>query len=347
MPTSRFPIEEMEHGSRIAPRASPTRTISSCRAQRSAGRAVATRLAEPDTSPVECCVVRRASDLGDVCTYRYAPTHYSQVNQYLNGVYYIGSQIAEVSPWYILDGKLSRLTQGVCRGQAPGRSLRSQREAVRHCPCSSAIDYVFTDPPFGENIYYADLNFLVEAWHRVRTDATPEAIIDQPKKKGLHEYQELMRACFAEYFRVLKPGRWMTVVFSNSSNAVWRAIQEAMGVAGFVVADVRTLDKQQGSYRQVTSSAVKQDLVFPPTSRARPRNEFALGTTTEETRGPSCVSIWATCRSSSGEPARERSSPNAHRRCFTTDGRLPRAARLSVPLQRTAEFFAGLDAALS
>ena len=147
-----------------------------------------------------------------------------------------------------------------------------------------SVDYVFTDPPFGENIFYADLNFLVEAWHRVRTDAAPEAIIDQPKKKGLLEYQELMRRCFAEYFRVLKPRRWMTVVFSNSSNGVWRAIQEAMGVAGFVVADVRTLDKQQGSYRQVTSSAVKQDLVisaYKPSEDLAKR--FVLGSSTEDT----------------------------------------------------------------
>ena len=35
-----------------------------------------------------------------------------------------------------------------------------------------------------------------------------------------------------------------------------------MLAAGFVVADVRTLDKQQGSYRQVTSTAIKQDLVI-------------------------------------------------------------------------------------
>ena len=57
-----------------------------------------------------------------------------------------------------------------------------------------------------------------------------------------------------------------------------------MGVAGFVVADVRTLDKQQGSYRQVTSSAVKQDLVI---SAYRPsealEKKFVLGSTTEET----------------------------------------------------------------
>lgn len=62
---------------------------------------------------------------------------------------------------------------------------------------------------------------------------------------------------------MLKPKfRWMTVVFHNSRNAVWNAIQEAMHAAGFIVADVRTMDKQQGSYRQVTSTAVKQDLVI-------------------------------------------------------------------------------------
>src|SRR5690606_18969165 len=46
---------------------------------------------------------------------RYAPTHFSQVNQYLNGVYYVGSQHAECSPWYILEGKLSRLTKAFGR----------------------------------------------------------------------------------------------------------------------------------------------------------------------------------------------------------------------------------------
>ena len=216
---------------------------------------------------------------------RYAPTHYSQVNQHLSGVYYVGSQISEVSPRYNLGNKLSRLikTFDSARAQeASGCVATASTTASLGIP-DNAVDYIFTDPPFGENIYYADLNFLVESWHRVLTNAVPEAIVDRFKNKGLPEYQRLMQRCFEEYQRVLKPGRWITVVFHNSRNAVWTAIQEAMLAAGFVVADVRTMDKQQGSYRQVTSTAVKQDLVI---SAYKPNDgldaRFALTKGTED-----------------------------------------------------------------
>jgi hypothetical protein len=130
-------------------------------------------------------------------------------------------------------------------------------------PTKDCIDYIFTDPPFGENIYYADLNYLVESWHGVLTNSEPEAIIDQAKRKTLRDYQDLMRQAFRSYYHWLKPGRWMTVEFHNSHNSVWNAIQEALSSVGFVVADVRTLDKQQLSYRQTTAaSAAQQDLVI-------------------------------------------------------------------------------------
>ena len=195
---------------------------------------------------------------------RYRPTGFSQVNQYMTGVYYVASQHAECSPWYILDGKLGRLAKTFQAFGTRQAWAGITTGTVASLPLADrSIDYIFTDPPFGENIYYADLNFLVESWHRVTTDAKPEAIVDRFKKKGLPEYQHLMQRCFTEYYRVLKPGRWMTVVFSNSKAAVWNAIQVALQQAGFVVAEVTALDKVQGSYRQVTSTtAVKQDLVI-------------------------------------------------------------------------------------
>src|SRR5439155_14048409 len=127
------------------------------------------------------------------------------------------SQHAECSPWYILDGKLRRLLQ-TFRGSVTTfeSALVGTGDAAELAIPSNSIDYVFTDPPFGENIYYSDLNFLVESWHRVLTNSKAEAIVDRFKKKGLIDYQYLMQRCFEKYYRVLKPGRWMTVVFHNS-----------------------------------------------------------------------------------------------------------------------------------
>lgn len=137
---------------------------------------------------------------------------------------------------------------------------------------SNSIDYIFTDPPFGSNINYSELNFIWEAWLRVKTNNRAEAIVNKTQGKSLLEYQGLMLECFKQYYMVLKPGRWMTVEFHNSLNAVWNAIQESILRAGFVIADVRTLDKQQGTFKQMTTaSAVKQDLVI---SAYKPRQKF-------------------------------------------------------------------------
>ena len=141
----------------------------------------------------------------------------------------------------------------------------------RNVPANS-IDYIFIDPPFGDNIMYSESNFLWEVWLKVFTSAKTEAIISTTQKKSLVDYQELVEECFAEFYRILKPNRWMTVEFHNSKNAVWNAIQQALLHAGFIIADVRTLDKKQGSFKQVTTNgAVKQDLVI---SAYKPRDGF-------------------------------------------------------------------------
>jgi hypothetical protein len=204
---------------------------------------------------------------------RYTPTHFSQVNQYLSGVYYVASQHAECSPWYILEGKLTRLIRDFSRCRWTGGNAFISTNSCSALPVSdNSVDYIFTDPPFGDNLAYGELNFLIESWHRVFTNMKPEAIMSAFQEKGLLEYQELMRRCFKEYFRVLKCGRWMTVVFHNSKNSVWNAIQEAIRSAGFVIADVRTMDKQQGSFNQIIASgAVKQDLII---SAYKPTHEL-------------------------------------------------------------------------
>ncbi|MDK9714464.1 MAG: site-specific DNA-methyltransferase [Sulfuritalea sp.] len=271
LPTARFPIEQMYHGSRIKPKGfTNVHHFFLPRAAQGMSLLWKKANAEPNARlrAMLLFMVEQAI-WGLSVLNRYQPIQQgrpggSQVNRQLTGVYYVASQHSECSPQYNLGGKLDRLIKAFRTEKVGVGDTAVTVGSAAHIPIPDGfVDYIFTDPPFGENIYYADLNFLVEAWHRVTTDAKPEAIVDKFKHKGLPDYQHLMQRCFAEYFRVLKPGRWMTVVFSNSKASVWNAIQVALQQAGFVVAEVTALDKIQGSYRQVTSTtAVKQDLVI-------------------------------------------------------------------------------------
>lgn len=189
----------------------------------------------------------------------------------LSGTLYISSCIYETSVFSLIKNKQKifdawNAIDGVCCVNCA--SLVDMSNAP-----SNSIDYIFTDPPFGGNLMYSELSFIWEAWLKVRTQNSTEAIVADVQSKGLLEYQDLMTQCFKEYYRLLKPNHWMTVEFHNSKNAVWTAIQESLNRAGFIIADVRTLDKKQGSFKQVNNStAVKQDLVI---SAYKPQDAFS------------------------------------------------------------------------
>ncbi|MBT6716172.1 MAG: DNA methylase [Nitrospina sp.] len=127
----------------------------------------------------------------------------------------------------------------------------------------SSLDYIFFDPPFGANIMYSELSYIREAWLKVITNNNPEAIENNSQKKGIGEYRHLMTQCFVEAFKYLKPGRWMTVEFSNTKASVWNSIQNALSDAGFIVASVTALDKTRGGlHAMLGPTAVKQDLII-------------------------------------------------------------------------------------
>jgi hypothetical protein len=145
------------------------------------------------------------------------------------------------------------------------------------------MDYVFVDPPFGDNLPYAKLNFIWEAWLRITTALSTEAIVSTTQGKSTLDYGRLMSSSFKEVYRVLKPGRWMTVEFHNSRNSIWSAIQEAIGSAGFVIADIRVLDKGDVlTKKQFTgANAVNRDLVisgYKPNGGLEDRFKLIAGT---------------------------------------------------------------------
>lgn len=212
---------------------------------------------------------------------RYSANHYSQVNRYFSGTLFVGSLVSEVSPSYAMPNKLARLAKLQMPGKFGQTAVSCQSTTSLPQLPDNVFDYVFIDPPFGNNLHYSELNFFWEAWQGILTERQPEAVMDKERNRTLFDYQTLMVAAFKEVYRVLKPGRWVTVEFHNSQNRVWNAIQEAMLRAGFVVADVRTLDKQQETYKQSIQQLVKQDLVisaYKPNDGLEERFRLSAGT---------------------------------------------------------------------
>lgn len=142
-------------------------------------------------------------------------------------------------------------------------------DALSHI-ADASVDYVFTDPPFGSNIFYSDMNLFHEAWLGSTTATEREAVIHTTGKKkngAANRYERLLRGAFCEAFRVLKPDRCMSVVFGNSNGAIWALVQRALRDAGFdsVPLHVAILDKGQRSVKGLNSGSegvVTVDLIM-------------------------------------------------------------------------------------
>lgn len=149
------------------------------------------------------------------------------------------------------------------------RYILASADRLAHVPAES-IDYVFTDPPFGSNIFYSDMNLFHEAWLGHVTDHASEAVVHttgRRKNNAAQRYEDLLRSAFLEAFRILKPGRYMSVVFGNSNGRIWGLVQRAIRDAAFKATPVHVaiLDKGQRSVKGLNSGSegvVTVDLVL-------------------------------------------------------------------------------------
>ena len=128
-----------------------------------------------------------------------------------------------------------------------------------------SIDYVFTDPPFGSNLFYADCNLIWESWLGRITDPTNEAVVNKSLTqsaggKNLEGYEALMTGAMREIARVLKPGGWATVVFHNTDGGVWAALQSAAKEAGFEFHEAASLDRKQQSHKGYKGRSGQEDV---------------------------------------------------------------------------------------
>lgn len=129
-----------------------------------------------------------------------------------------------------------------------------------------SIDYIFTDPPYGDSVQYGELNFVWEAWLGFDTSwHDDEIIVNAHRGTDEREWAAQMKRAMSECYRVLKPGRWLSLCFHDDEQT-WQMIQDVMIEVGFVVDQsdkVLFIDTNQKSFNQLNADkSKKRDLVL-------------------------------------------------------------------------------------
>ena len=190
----------------------------------------------------------------------------------LSSTLYIPPLFAEMNPISNFKAKTKEIAKICSKGYGDFGIVGTQSSTDLQNLPDASIDYIFIDPPFGENIMYSGSNYVWEVWLKVITNTSKEAIINEFQNKDINEYHNLLYDSLREMFRILKPNRWITIEFSNSKAEVWNKIRESVVKAGFIIAQINVLDKQKGSIYQASRvGSIKQDLVI---NAYKPRDSF-------------------------------------------------------------------------
>ncbi len=128
---------------------------------------------------------------------------------------------------------------------------------------SRGIDYVFTDPSYGDSVQYGELTFMARSWLKMPMNYEKEIIVNPKQGKSSEKYEEMLCSAFGKVFEALKPGGYMTVTFHSREAKFWNALLHAISMYGFEYIDALYQPKQREYSNWVQSNkpgAMKGDI---------------------------------------------------------------------------------------
>ena len=196
--------------------------------------------------------------------YRYRPSLKGGIAM---GTYYLPQDSQIMNVWRAFVDKYSDLAATQTEGITQEVCISTQSSTDISSLSSNSVDFIFTDPPYADKVQYGELNFVWEAWLGFDTHwHDDEIIVNAVRGKSSEDWANMMRRAMRECFRVLKPGRWLSLCYHDTSEGTWSLVQDVMSDAGFIAdtnVEALYIDTGQKSYNQLTADKVtKRDLVI-------------------------------------------------------------------------------------
>ena len=128
----------------------------------------------------------------------------------------------------------------------------------------NSVDYIFTDPPYGESIAYFGLSMFFNAWLELDVDYDNEIIYDPYRHKKHEDYNNRLQRVFKELFRVLKFNKYLSFTFHNRNLLIWKNVMDSVKSAGFELKNIAYQEQavQSGTQGLNRKNTLKGDFVY-------------------------------------------------------------------------------------
>jgi adenine-specific DNA methylase len=115
------------------------------------------------------------------------------------------------------------------------RALTHDAATLGRTLARESVDYIFTDPPYGAFISYLDLSILWNHWLGfpvTERDREHETIVGGEKALTEEHYRGSLARGVRTCFRLLRPDRWLSIVFQHWDLRYFATILETAGECG-------------------------------------------------------------------------------------------------------------------
>lgn len=124
-------------------------------------------------------------------------------------------------------------------------------DGLKKIPTNS-VEYILTDPPHGDRIPYLELSQMWNSWLNNKVNYKKEIIVSGAKErnKDITNYLELFEKTMKEMVRVLKPNKYLTLMFNTHNERTWQEIFNFAKEQGLKIHDITTLTYSRNSIVQ-------------------------------------------------------------------------------------------------
>lgn len=137
-----------------------------------------------------------------------------------------------------------RVIQNYARRRRLGRGVvLMSGTSERQLPIDGTVDLVLTDPPYFDDVQYAELASLflaaAQAFELISSsitlDLSAEAVVNAHRGTGVEEYKDILTRIFKEAHRSLKIDGKLILTFHNTDIRAWWALSRALFASNYAV----------------------------------------------------------------------------------------------------------------